>query len=61
MLIKKYTDNMNQTESKKYGHVPNYIKENLYRTKNSGLYLTLSELKNQNRLRKDSINSIKTL
>ena len=27
--------------------------------KNSGLYLTLSELKNQNRLQKDSISSTK--
>ena len=50
---------MNQTESEKYDDVPNYIeKKNLYRAKNSGLYLTLSELKNQ-KLQKDWINLVK--
>ena len=41
--------------------VPRQIisKKNLYQTKNSGLHLTLSDIKNQNRLQKDSISLTK--
>lgn len=59
MLKKKSANNVNQMENAKYGYAPKFINENCYWTKNSGLYLTLSELKNQNKLQTDSINLIK--
>ena len=49
MLIKTSADNMNQTEMKNMVTCQIILKKNLFWMKNSGLCLTLSELKNQNR------------
>ena len=59
MPITKSTGNVHQTESEKYGYPPNYIEKNLNSAKKSGQNLTLSELKNRNKLQKESTNSIK--
>ena len=40
------TDNMNKTESAKYGYSPNYMKANRFQARNLELHLTLSELRN---------------
>ena len=59
MLIKKLTDNVNQTESEKYGYNPNYIEQKSLLNEKFRIYLILNELKNQSKLQKDSINTIK--
>ena len=59
MLIKKLTDNVNQTESEKYGYNPNYIEKKSLLNEKFRIYLILNELKNQSKLQKDSINTIK--
>lgn len=59
MLIKTSPDNMNQMEIKNMVTHQIILKKNLSPVKYSGLYLTLSKLKNQNKLQKDVINSMK--
>ena len=59
MLIKKLTDNVNQTEGEKYGYSPNYVEQKSLLNEKFRIYLILNELKNQSKWQKDSINTIK--